>query len=330
MKKRFIYVDALRGFCIILIIVFHSKFTVINRDVNLMLIHLRVPMFFVLSGLFFKRYGCFREFIMRKVNQLVVPYFFFAYIPFCLFSYFYTDRYADPLFYLGAAIKPWNYPLWFLRSLFLTYVFYYVFDKYTENRPKWLQTLIIAIIVTAGWYITLVVENLKPTHTTLKDCEFIIHDLHQSLKAMLYFFLAQQIKKKGWLDFHFNWTYTIILSVATLLLAYAFRQNRVILYSSGYVQHIVFAYISSFSFIFSLAVLFAKMKHTRMLEYFGKNSIIVLGCHYLIIIILNSNFIMPPYAVFLITFFLMFPCFLIFKKYFSKWIGHEEMFKSKV
>lgn len=326
MKKRFEYIDALRGFCIIMIIVFHSKFTGIYHEINLVLI----PMFYMLSGLFFKRYSCFREFMLRKVNQLVVPYFFFAYIPFCLFSYFYTDRYVDPLFYLFAAIKPWNYPLWFLRSLFLTYVLYYAFDKYAENWPKWLQTLIIAIIVSVGWYIALAFHDLKTTYPSLSECDFIVHDIYQSLKAMLYFFIAQQIKKKGWLEFHFNWTYTILLSGTTLLLAYVFWQNRVNLLSPQYLKHIFFVYICTFSFIVALAVLFAKMKHTRMLEYFGKNSIIVLGCHYLIIIILYSNFIISSYAVFLITFLLMFPCCLIFKKYFPKCIGHEEMFKLKV
>ncbi len=326
MKKRLEYVDALRGFCIIMIIVFHSKFTGIYHHINLVLI----PMFFMLSGLFFKRNSCFREFIMRKVNQLVVPYFFFAYIPFCLLSYFYTDRYADPLFYLCAAIKPTNYPLWFLRALFLTYVLYYVFDKYTENKPWWLQTLVIAIIVTVGWYITFAFHELKATHPSIIWCEFIVHDIHQSLKAMLYFFIAQQIKKKGWLEFHFNWTYTILLSATTLLLAYVLWQNRMTLFSPDYLKHIFFVYICAFSFIFALAVLFAKIKHTRMLEFFGRNSLIVLGCHYLAIIILYSHFIMLSYTVFLVTFLLMFPCILFFKKYFPKWTGYEEMFKSKV
>ena len=33
-------------------------------------------------------------------------------------NYFYSDRYADPMFYLLAAVKPWNTPLWFLRAFF--------------------------------------------------------------------------------------------------------------------------------------------------------------------------------------------------------------------
>jgi uncharacterized membrane protein YcfT len=52
-KKRFLYVDSLKGLCIILVVVYHCRLTVINDNINQMLLHIRVPMFFFLSGLFF-------------------------------------------------------------------------------------------------------------------------------------------------------------------------------------------------------------------------------------------------------------------------------------
>ena len=82
-KERLLYVDSLRGLCIILIVALHSKLTIINDDFNLMLINMELPTFFFLSGLFFKRYGSFKEFFVKKVNHLVVPFVFFSYIPFC-------------------------------------------------------------------------------------------------------------------------------------------------------------------------------------------------------------------------------------------------------
>ena len=145
-KKRILYIDALRGFCMILIIMNHCHFTFFSNEIGQLLVNTRVPFFFFLSGLFFKRYGCFKEFCVKKLNQLVVPYFFFSYIPFCLFTYFYTDRYADPLFYLTASIKPWNTPLWFLRALLFAHFFYYFIDK-LEKKSAWLQVLMIAVMV---------------------------------------------------------------------------------------------------------------------------------------------------------------------------------------
>ena len=72
-KKRIQYIDALRGFCMILIIMNHCHFTFFNKEISQLLVNTRVPFFFFLSGLFFKQYSSFKEFCIKKLNQLVVP-----------------------------------------------------------------------------------------------------------------------------------------------------------------------------------------------------------------------------------------------------------------
>ena len=38
----------------------------------------RMPLYFILSGLFFKDYaGGIREFLLRKANRILIPYLFF-------------------------------------------------------------------------------------------------------------------------------------------------------------------------------------------------------------------------------------------------------------
>ena len=328
-KKRFLYIDSLMGLCIVLVVAFHCNLSVINHDIDLMLINIRVPMFFFLSGLFFKRKMGFKGFFMKKLNQLIVPFFLFSYVPFCLLSYFYSDRYTDPAFYLMAAIKPWNIPLWFLRALFLAYLFYYCIDKYTEKKPKWLTTIIILVMVSIAWVVDLQCQQLGRTYPIIKECDFIIHDILQAVKTMLYFFLAQQVYKRGWLDIKFNWVTTLLLSSVALLLAYFCRQDRVYSYSSDYFEHIILAYLCSLCSFTGLGILFAKLKYTKLLQYLGKNSLIILGCHYVFILIMKSNFMWPPYVKFIITTILMFPCIYVFKKYFPYFTAQKDLIKYK-
>ena len=328
-KERLLYVDSLRGLCIILIVALHSKLTIINDDINLMLINMELPTFFFLSGLFFKRYGSFKEFFVKKVNHLVVPFVFFSYIPFCLFAYFYNDRYSDPIFYLAATIKPYNEPLWFVRSLFFTYLIYFVIDKYTERRSHWIQLLVIGIMVLVTWVIDIEYRKRLDVYPFLNDCLFIVKDVLTSIMVLPYFYLAQQIKKRGWLNFKFNWKRTILISSVALVMAYLLKQNHFGYYYAQYGDNILFQYMSSICSVIAFGVLFTKFKYTKLLQFFGRYSLIVLGCHLVPIIILDTNFWPPRYIVFVITFILMFPCIYFFKSYFPKFTAQEELFKSK-
>ncbi len=327
-KKRFVYIDALRGFCMLLIIMNHSHFTFFNEDINLLLVNTRVPFFFFLSGLFFKQYSCFKEFFIKKVNHLVVPYFFFSYIPFCLFAYFYTDRYSDILYYLTAFIPPWNTPLWFLRSLFIAFLIYYLIDK-LDKKSKWLQVAVIVILVFLTYYTNKEFKRIRYDYPLLEHTSFLFNNLFTAIMALPYFFLAQQVKKRGWLDFKINWPLTILLSSLAFVLAYYSKQDGFSYYAAYFGRYFIFSYVSSLASIFGLGLLLAKIKYTKFLQFIGKNSLIVLGCHALPVIIILENFKIHFSWVFLITLALMVPCIYIFKNYFPKFTAKEDFFKFK-
>lgn len=328
-KKRFLYIDALRGLCMILIIVLHSHLTIINYNINKMMVNMELPLFFFVSGFFFNRYGCFREFLVKKVNQLVVPYFFFSFIPICLFSFLYTNRYTDPLFYILAPVKPWNTPLWFLRTLFFTYLLYYVIDKYFENKPLWLKICVIVFLVAIAQCINLECKRIKDAYPLLRESSFMIDNIITAVVSLPYFFIAHQIKRRGWLEFKFNWGVTVIMMSVLLVVAYLSRQNNFYYYGAIFGENFVLGYLSAISSIFAWGIFLAKFKYTSLLQYLGKNSLIVLGCHAVPIIIFFENHWLSRINVFYITFFLMFPCIWFFKKCFPKFTGQEELFKLK-
>ena len=75
-SDRVEFIDLAKGICILLVVFSHSAFDYGNRFDTAMT-SFRMPLYFVLSGLFFKEYHGFGEFFVKKVNKLFIPFAFF-------------------------------------------------------------------------------------------------------------------------------------------------------------------------------------------------------------------------------------------------------------
>ena len=94
-----------------------------------------MPLYFFLSGLFFKEYEGFWGFFLRKVNKLLIPFAFFYLVtsfalPNILNLCGYTINHKQSLGISGlwAFITKENFgnnPLWFLWALFLVNIYFY-------------------------------------------------------------------------------------------------------------------------------------------------------------------------------------------------------------
>ena len=82
MKQRIEYIDLAKGICILLVVIDHTYLRHFfgNKPYPLYsaFIQMRMPLYFILSGLFFKDYaGGIAEFVLRKVNRILIPDYFF-------------------------------------------------------------------------------------------------------------------------------------------------------------------------------------------------------------------------------------------------------------
>ena len=79
-KQRIVWIDKAKGICIILVVLHHSlihthaDFLLSNTNVENFLSAFRMPLYFALSGIFFKTYSSFSIFVIRKINKLIVPF----------------------------------------------------------------------------------------------------------------------------------------------------------------------------------------------------------------------------------------------------------------
>ena len=156
-KSRIEFIDLAKGFCILIVVFFHiSRALEVSYPLDELTSKIRMPLYYILSGLFFKEYENFGGFLKRKTNKLIIP-FLFAYI--CISSpyMFYKDYSLGlPLssianhILLGVYHKNFiNMVIWFLLSLFITSIFFYliviVSKRFGERKVMMLILLSLAI-----------------------------------------------------------------------------------------------------------------------------------------------------------------------------------------
>ena len=126
-SRRIDFVDLTKGVCIVLVVMAHVGGAFEQLDTNSMLSCFRMPLYFFISGVFFKSYEGLFGFILRKINKLIIPFLFF-YLSAFLMKYI-VWKIAPGVFQLpvswnellvvfhGHDLIKFNPPIWFLLAL---------------------------------------------------------------------------------------------------------------------------------------------------------------------------------------------------------------------
>ena len=162
-KPRYAFVDLAKGICIMLVVWHHvvSTWGLDTYPLKEAVSSFRMPLYFFLSGLFFKEYAGFFDFCRRKINKLLIPFVFFFVTLSCLFPFL--------LHYLHLRVNPsagvwlsfvWkqsfpNIPVWFLLSLFWTNLLFYalflVSKKVVAKKfPQYTTASIVVLSMVLG------------------------------------------------------------------------------------------------------------------------------------------------------------------------------------
>lgn len=160
MKQRIDYIDLAKGICILMVVLLHVLGDLSGTLVEVMDLF-RMPLYFVLSGLFFKTYGGFYFFIKKKVNKLIIPFLFvflFIILPFSLLldkmngveitieSLLWKEKGRLNLGINGAS--------WFLLCLFVVNLYFYVIFLLTKQNVK-VITIVVIICGFLGYFLNI-------------------------------------------------------------------------------------------------------------------------------------------------------------------------------
>ncbi|MCQ1535101.1 acyltransferase family protein [Methanosarcina sp. KYL-1] len=168
---RYKWIDALKGFGIILVILGHLP---TFPELHTYIYSFHIPLFFFISGYLFskEKYTTAKKYVTSRIRGLIWPYFSFtllSYIIFVMTSYSLSEhKFLLP--YEGDIMKTFysmlyasansthfelviiNQTLWFLPCLFITSMIFYLLFRFFGHSPK---AFISATIVTSliGYYL---------------------------------------------------------------------------------------------------------------------------------------------------------------------------------
>ena len=321
-KNRIEYIDLMKGICIILIILLHNHIHSSNDSINDILRNMRIPLYFCLSGLFFKEYNGFCDFITRKFNKLIIPFIFFAYFPYALCEIGLNYERSIKT-YLLMSIIPYNYPLCFLRCLFVTYILYFLFHKITKRLSLTVQTISIFLI---AFFTYTIIQNLT---IPIKILENSIFNIITAFIALPFFHIASIVRRKGFLSQNISNKYIIVLFIIFFFIWILTFQNNIDYRTIQFGKNFVFLYASALGgtgCVWCIAYIIKKMFY---ISYIGRYSLIALGTHYPLILLFNSMGIHNKYIVFLCILIVMPGVIYVFKKYFPYMTAQKDLFVYK-
>lgn len=265
-KKRITFIDLAKGICILLVVIYHTEAIPNNKALDM----LRMPLYFILSGLFFKTYGSMLALCVKKANKLLIPFIFFnilgcikifiaiTFFPdYCSISNFYEYVFSGQL---------GNPPSWFLLCLFwCNFVFCSI---YLVFKNKYLRLTAVLICGVLGYYCGQNKISLPMFFAT-------------SLSVMPFFYVGYILKQTPILYANkmdkFNWLWVLLLSLISAYCIYLQPQEQNFL--SNDLHGGVTAYIGSTTLVVTLLILCKMIKSLPVISYIGRYSIITLLTH---------------------------------------------------
>ena len=151
-SKRIGWVDLAKGFCILLVVINHAAIAAwCSYSLELQATSFKMPLYFILSGLFFKLYENFGGFVKRKTNKLLIPFLFFFLV---------TSVLPEAAMQHQSAIVsvmhdryiPFNNAIWFLLCLFEVNLIFYLIHLLAKTvSTKYQTAIVLAVSVALGF-----------------------------------------------------------------------------------------------------------------------------------------------------------------------------------
>jgi fucose 4-O-acetylase-like acetyltransferase len=288
-KERLAYIDIARGIGILLVVLAHNNLAGYAPFLHHLIYSFHMPLFFFLSGLFFKPEMPFWSVLARRLDTLVKPFFFTIFLIY-FFEVFY-DNMGLPVafsrivkaFYANGYYLDWV-ATWFLPALFTVNMFAFLFYlpfRWTQNPwPRWIG--LVAVLVLGAW----TVGWFNPVTVNLLGRSLVLKGLPWSLDLMLlagFFFIMGREVYRGVPQDWFS-SIWMLLGAATLNLGLNFAFTPTMDFNTrSYDLPVVFTLeaLAGIAFVlaFSRQIERGPAWLASLLAYFGRISIIILIFH---------------------------------------------------
>lgn len=320
-KKRIQFIDLAKGICIILVVFGHAGYPIYIPGFQIV----RMPLYFMLSGLFFKNYGGLLSFTIKKVNKILIPFLFFYLIG---YLFFYLLKWLIPellitdskgILDLFGNRQFFNGPIWFLLALFWCNLIFCALTTFIKN--DYLLFFLICSIGVVGWYLG------------SKNIFFpLFFDV--AMTSLPFFTMGYFLKKTSILYPNkydkYNILFFLLFWVFSYIINMSMHQRMSLHYNiiEGWST-----YLLSFTSVMSILYLCKALQHIPFITYIGRYSIILLCVHHMIyrplIVIFKHfpNFLFENFIIALLTLLLSAACIPICKKWIPWFVAQKDLIK---
>ncbi|WP_191090721.1 acyltransferase family protein [Niallia endozanthoxylica] len=279
MNNRIQWIDASKGIGIFLVVIGH---TMLQGELRGQIYAFHMPLFFFMSGFLFsnRKYPQLKGFVQAKAKSLLIPYVSFSIISILLMKMFEIEVIDIPSLIQTFLLSErngiyFNQPLWFLTSLFTIEIIFYLLVKYVK-KTSFIMLLTMAISL----FSATVLDAAAGTNT-------LTWSFDQSLYFIFYFSMGYALKTSKALTGSLK--RSPLLIGASMLYIFFLIDDRIYKkifqvamgetwqvydYFFLYLYHIVWAVIAIFFVIY-----LSQFLSLAVLEYLGKNSLILLALH---------------------------------------------------
>ncbi len=272
-KARIEFIDLAKGVCILLVVIGHCGVRVPIFGMDM----LRMPLYFILSGLFYKDYGGFLNFLVKKTNKILIPFLFFyllAYIPYYILEYIrpgLIQTEARGLLDVFNNRQFFNGPIWFLLCLFWANL---MFCFITLNvKREYLRAMSVIAVGAIG--VTLGINNV-----------FLPCMIDVAMSALPFLYFGYILRKAPILYPNKHDKYNLLFAIGLYLIAaliaiyadnphYSFHYNR-------YAGNLGLLISGSICGVLAILFLCKSIKHIPVVSFCGRYSIIMLCLHHMI------------------------------------------------
>ena len=154
MAERIEHIDIAKGISITLVAMFHSNLEFYLHEILMPISLFRIPLFFFLSGVFFSYTTSPKEFLIKKSEALLKPFFAVLIVLFLIHLFFQEEYIVSELkgiLYGNGNTLKWV-AMWFLPHLFMVFCFSYILFKFTifHHLPSYIQGFFLLMLLSIG------------------------------------------------------------------------------------------------------------------------------------------------------------------------------------
>ena len=321
-QKRIEFIDLAKGICIILVVIGHCGAPLNIPGLEIV----RMPLYFILSGLFFKDYGGSYNFFIRKTNKILIPFIFF-YLIGCIA--YYIIKFAAPnmlitdargIFDIFNNRQFFNGPIWFLLCLFWCNI---IFCQITIHiKEEWLRIMTVIAMGALGLFLG-------------KRGLFIPMFIDVALTALPFFAFGYYLKKSDILYPNKYDKYNILFAFVFWSIAFTLTRTteyRLSLHYNGLEGWST--YFISIASVLAILFLCKSIKYIPFISYAGRYSIILLCVHHMIyrplIVIMQKTgieLLSNNWSIAIITLLLSALCIPVCKKFIPWFVAQKDLIK---